>query len=125
MNFLDFLKIKEWSESFQRVTKKIPSSKDYKKGELDKLKKFNAAISLNLTWIFIGLISSNWEIFSILLLIHLIFESIIKFIGEYKIISKFVFFMRLFIMTGSIFILVMNHFHWNLNLFQLFLGFIR
>lgn len=120
MNFMDFLKIKEWFESFQRVTKKIPTSKDFKKGELDKLKKYNASISLNLVWIFIGLISSNWEMFTILLIIHLIFEWMIKLIGEFKTISKFLFFLRLSISTILIFVLVMNHFHWNLNLFHFF-----
>jgi hypothetical protein len=118
--FFNFLKLKEWSNSFQKITKKLPTIKDFRKGDFDKFKKYDALITLNLFWLFLGLITENWKIFGILLIYHILTEFIINIIGEFKIISKFLSLKKFIILTVLVFVLVMNHFHWQQNLYNLF-----
>jgi hypothetical protein len=123
INFLlevfEYLRIKEWFNSFEKVTKKKPTVKDFKKGDLENYKKFNSVLAINSFWLFFGILSSSWKIFILLLIFNFLNGVLIKIIGEFRLISKILFLMKAIIITLSILILTINHFHLHLDLFGL------
>jgi len=124
VEFFNYLKIKEWFKSFEKVTKKIPNDKDFKKGDLEKFKKFNGVVGLNFLWLFFGVMSGSWKIFLLILSFNLIIDFLIHSIGEFKMFSKIINFIRTSITTISILILCLNHFHLHLDLYKLLTTFL-
>jgi hypothetical protein len=119
MEFFNYLKIKEWHKSFEKVTKKIPNDKDFKKGDLEKFKKFNGVIGINFLWIFFGIMSESWKIFLLILSFNLIINLLTHIIGEFKMFSKIINFIKIIVISATILILCLNHFHLHLDLFKL------
>jgi hypothetical protein len=115
----DYIRIKEWFVSFKKITNKTPTSKDFKKGDLDKFKKLSGVIGLNFFWIFFGILSSNWKIFLAILIISSLMDLLIHTIGQFKSISKLILIFKTLVTTLSILILTINHFHLHLDLFEL------
>lgn len=115
----DYIRIKEWFVSFKKITNKTPTSKDFKKGDLDKFKKLSGVIGLNFFWIFFGILSSNWKIFLAILIISSLMDLLIHTIGQFKSISKLILIFKTLATTLSILILTINHFHLHLDLFEL------
>jgi hypothetical protein len=124
-NFFHYLKIKEWFKSFQKVTNKFPTNKDFKKGEFNKFKNYNGVVALNFLWFFFGVITLNWKIFFIGLILNITIDLITRLIGEFKFLSKILSLIKFIIINLIIFTIVMNHFHWNVDLYNLLITFIR
>ena len=120
--FFEYIKLKEWVESFKKVTKKEPIEKDFKKGNYDRFRKYTGIIGINLIWLFLGIISDSWKIFMVVLLFTRIVDFICHLIGEYKLFSKLINLLKLSILTISVLILCLNHFHLHLDLFKLLSG---
>jgi hypothetical protein len=122
--FFDYIKLKEWVHSFKKVTKREPLEKDFKKGDYEKHRKYAGIIGLYLIWLFVGFISDSWKVFMILLLFVRLIDLICYLIGEFKMFCKLLNLSKLILLTISILILCINHFHLHLDLYQLLLGFI-
>lgn len=119
----EYIKIREWFKSYKKVTKKIPTDKDFKKGEFDKYNNYNGIISLNFFWLFLGILSNSWKIFLIVLLISILIDSIVYVVGEFNTLSKLLSVMKIIFITSSVIVLTINHFHLHLDLFSLLVGF--
>ena len=124
-HFFDYIRVKEWSISFQKVTKRFPSDKDFKRGDFEKFKKYSGVVALNFFWLFFGILSSSWKIYLVLLSLHLFINLIIRAIGEFKMFSKYLLLIKILIINLSILVLTINHFHLHLNLFQILLNIFR
>ena len=122
INYFDFMRIKEWFKSFYKVTKKYPSNSDFKKGELDKYKRYNGFSGLNFIWFFLGLVTPSWKLFLFLNLLNAMIEVLCNLIGEFKLFSKILGALKLTFMTLMILLLVINHFHLHMDLFSWFLS---
>jgi hypothetical protein len=118
----DYIRIKEWFFSFKKVTNKIPTDKDFKRGDLEKYKNLNGVVSTNLLWLFFGILSGNWKIFLLILSISLIVDGFVYLIGQFKLISKLIFLLKTILISASILILTINHFHLHMDLYQLLSG---
>lgn len=119
LEYFDYIKIKEWSKSFEKVTKKPPLEKEFKKGDLVKYRKYNGILALNFLWLFLGIITASWKIFLILLILNFFTNLICKLIGEFRIFSVFLNFTKNILIVFSILILCVNHFHLHLDLYNL------
>jgi hypothetical protein len=118
----NFLRIREWLISYQKITNRNPSDKDFRKGDLQKYKKLGGVVNLNLLWLFFGLLSASWKIFMIILLFSYLLDFLIYMIGQFKNLSKLIFLLKIVTITILIFILAINHFHLHLDLFRLLLS---
>jgi hypothetical protein len=117
--YFDYIKIREWFISFQKVTKKIPTVEDFKRGEFEKYKKFNGVEGLNFLWIFFGILTQSWKFFLLLIFFNIAISLVINFIGQFRPISKFINFIKFIIISLSILLLTINHFHLHLDLYSL------
>lgn len=120
-NFFKFTKIKEWTIKFNKVAKRNPIKSDYKEKEYDQLISFGFLMAINFIWIFFGLLTKSWVIFSILLLFNLLVNLLTKTIGQFSTISTIIQFIKLLVITGMVGLLVINHFHLHLNLYKIIL----
>jgi hypothetical protein len=118
-NFFEYLKIKEWYVSFEKITKSIPTKKEFRQGDYDKFRKFNGVFALNFLWFFFGIVGQNWKIFMLLIFIHLFTQTLSKLIGQFLMFIKFFQFMIQIIISSTILLLCINHFHLHLDLFEL------
>lgn len=118
-NFFGYIKIKEWFKSYQKITKKTPSTDKFKKGELDKLKNYSSLMNLNFVWLFFGLITTNWKFLILTLTLNSVLGLVTHFIGEFRTISKILSLLNLILICSVILVTSMNHFHYQKDLFNI------
>jgi hypothetical protein len=120
-NFLKYISIKNWSDSFKKVT-----GKDPKKSEFRSIEDYNIfSIYVTFTfvefiWILIGLTSSSWYIFLSLLITELFYRFYISVTSLTLFVNKIIgqiFYCLKFII---ILLLILNHFHFHINWINLF-----
>lgn len=116
--FFDYIRIREWFVSFEKITKKFPSDKDFKRGDFEKYKKFNGVEGINFLWIFFGILTQSWKFFLLLLGFNILISILVNLIGQFKTISKFILFTKFIVISLSILLLVINHFHLHMDLFN-------
>jgi hypothetical protein len=120
-NFFKISKIKEWNIKFNKVTGKNPIKSDYKEKEFESFISFGLIMIINFIWIFFGLLTTSWIIFSLLLIFNLLVNLISKAIGLFTNVSNILQFVKLCIVTGFIGLLVINHYHLHLDLYKIIL----
>ena len=116
--FHKVLKIKEWAISFKKVSGKEPSKTDFKSKEYDLFLSSNSVLILNFFWLFFGLITSEWRIFGLLMII----SSILNLFGllflkyKFRTISNLLQYIKMLTITIIVGLLVMNHFHFHIDM---------
>lgn len=118
-NFFKISKIREWSIKFNKVTGRKPIKSEYKENTHGQLLAFESLIGINFIWIFFGLVTKSWIIFSIILIFNLILNLITNTIGWFNKLSTTIQFLKIAIITLFIGILVINHFHLHKDLYQI------
>lgn len=117
INFKRFEKISEWLMSFKKVTGKSPDKQDYRRDDYSFLLKRNIYAIFESTWSLLGLLSNDWFIFLGILIYTKLFGIALKEI-RFTIIGKVMFFKLIlgkFIIYSFI---VLNHFHFHINLWE-------
>lgn len=117
VNFKRFEKISEWIVSFKKVTGKSPEVKDYREGDYNFLLKRNIYAIFESIWSILGILSSNWFVFIGIFIYTKLFGMAIKDI-RFTLFGKLMF---LKLILGKFVIyafLVLNHFHFKVNLWQ-------
>jgi hypothetical protein len=117
--FTDYLFVKEFLLKFEKVTGKKPEKKDFSKSNYEMNNFIALNTSMKILWMFVGLISQNWLFF----LLYFFYNPLFSFFSKTKIkvISNSIEFIRLTIDIALICVLVINHFHFHLNLTSLIL----
>lgn len=111
-----FYKIENWVLKFKKVTGLIPKKTDFKNNDYNIYISVGIYYMIEFFWLCVGLISSNWVLFLIVILISMIMKKIISYSPLFmKIFFGFIF--NLFI-SSFIFYSVINHFHFR-NLIEL------
>jgi hypothetical protein len=117
INYNKILQIQDWVLAFKKVAQKDPTKKDFRSQEDYNLFLGYGTISVvESIWIIFGLLSGNWQIFLILLLSGVILKNVLEY--SPKTLKKVVGFTFSFIRTITTLILVLNHFHFHLNIFE-------
>lgn len=114
--------LREFVLKFEKVTNKKPEKNDFS-GKLYETYTYVKVVELsNFIWFFVGLISSNWIIFLMYFIYNLLI-SILLINGNIKWVNISIEFLRHLMNVALLAILVFNHFHFKLNLTNLFLSF--
>ena len=118
--FKKYVYVKEFLEKFQKVTGNIPKKSDYSENNFEFINFVLAVELLNSFWFFLGLIGANWLVFLLFFVIFSLITLLIKLI-KIKFLSDSLIFLKLTFVVFTLSLLVFNHYHFHLNLTQIFL----
>lgn len=110
--YSNFVDVKEWVLKFNKVTKSNAEKSDFKSEDDYYLLIGLSALSIfEFIWILFGVISDNWIIFTIMLLINLILNQIFQIgVTKFQKVIGTMFIVFKLIIT---IIMVLNHFHFG------------
>lgn len=117
--YFSFFKTSEWVEKFQKVTNKKPQKSDFKKDEFSEWISFSILLIIDTLWLFCGVLTKSWKIFLLILIFNFILNLLLKLTGKFSTISKIIHFIKLIVITFTIGLLTMNHFHLHLDIWEL------
>lgn len=122
MKYSKIQKTKNWVDAFLKVTKRKPNKDDMKSEDFQELNSFNSVLTFDFLWMFFGLITNSWKFFLLLLVVNFILNIIINQSKSFKKVIFILGFVKICLITSSIGLLVINHFHLHKDLYQEFLG---
>ena len=116
--YFKFIDVKEWIIKFTEKIKRTPIKSDYR-----SLQEYNMMVSFGLImvfeslWFILGLLTSNWKIFGIVLLFNMLSKVIIDKLPfpVQKVVGSLLSIIR----SILIIVLVINHFHLHYDLYSL------
>ena len=118
MKYSKIQKTKNWVDAFLKVTKRKPNKDDMKSEDFQELNSFNSVLTFDFLWIFFGLITNSWKFFLLLLVVNFILNIIINQSKSFKKVIFILGFVKICLITSSIGLLVINHFHLHKDLYQ-------
>lgn len=114
--FITIFKLHEWVTKFKKVTNRIPTRNDYRtKEDQGLLLTWSFTLILTGTWFIIGLLSSNWIIFSGVIILNFIFN-ITSFFIKINNIKIAIGILKYSIIILSVLFLILNRFHFHINM---------
>lgn len=120
INFFKFSKVRHWILTYQKVTGKEIIRKDFRSvEEYNIFTIFSLFILTEFTWFTVGLVSSSWYIFLGLITIGLLVRLISRSFN-FNIVSITLGFINQLIKFLTILFLILNHFHFHLDLMSLY-----
>jgi hypothetical protein len=120
INFFKFSKIRHWILTYQKVTGKEINRKDFKSvEEYNIFTIFSLFILSEFVWFTVGLVSSSWYVFLILISTSLFIRLLSRSLNFNVISITLGFFNQLFKFLTILF-LILNHFHFHIDLISLF-----
>lgn len=118
------LKIKEWYDAFAKVSKRKPLPSDAKgpvsPDDINLLTGIYVIGIVEFIWTLLGLLGGSWKVFLALFIIYGISGILRNFLKPFSISSKILGYLTLFIKTITFCLLVINHFHLHIDLFNEF-----
>lgn len=115
--------ITEWLSKYKLVTGKNPVIEDFRnKNDHDLLLFWSFTVVSTVLWMLFGLLSNQWIIFLFIFLINIALNSIKKIFSSIKKVKLFLTFIKSFIGLSIIIFLVLNHFHFKLDLMDILFG---
>jgi len=124
MKYSKIQKTKNWVDAFFKVTKRKPNKDDMKSEDFQELNSFNSVLTLDFLWMFFGLITNSWKFFLLLLIVNFLFNILIFQLKSIKKVSFVLGFLKMTLITFSIGLLVINHFHLHKDLYEMVLSLI-
>ena len=120
INFFKFSKIRHWISTYQKVTNKDVSRKDFRTIEEYNIFTIYSIFTIcEFIWFLIGLVSNSWYVF--LSLIFLSFTTrILSNLLKHNFVYNTLGFSIQFIKFLAILILILNHFHFHIDWIELF-----
>jgi hypothetical protein len=112
-------KIKEWVIKFKKVTSREPSQKEYKDKDFQYFSSYASISIMNFLWMFFGLITKSWYVFSFTIIINICVNLFTKHIGEFTIIGRILQLLKAIFTSLIIGFLVINHFHLHLDIYKM------
>lgn len=118
-NYFKFFTIKNWAIKFKKVTGKDPISKDYRSdGDRHLFMTYGISSIIISIWLLLGIITSSWYIYIILIVSNIIILRIGNKIKN-DTINMFAGFLLTIVKCIIIYLLIMNHFHFHYNWLEL------
>lgn len=116
--FKTIYKIKEWTIKYKKVTSKEPTKKEFNDKDFQYFSSYASIDIINFLWLFFGLITKSWYVFSFMILLNLSINIVTKYIGEFTIIGRVLEFTKTLFTCFIIGFLVINHFHLHLDIYK-------
>lgn len=111
----------DWAFKFKKVTKRNPQVKDFTEGLcFNSLLFWSFTVVVSVSWIIIGILSGLWFIYLGLLLSNITFNRLSKLFDRMPNIRRKLMFTKCLILTAVISFLVLNHFHFKIDLISFF-----
>jgi len=109
--------IKEWYQKFKKVTQKDPKKEDFRsETEYSLFLSIGCFSVFQSLWLIVGLLTGSWKIFGILLILSLLMRIFFEILSYT--LQKIVGSLFTTLISFSILLLVINHFHLHLDLFK-------
>jgi hypothetical protein len=124
MKYSKIQKTKNWVDAFSKVTKRKPNKDDMKSEDFQDLNSFNSVLTFDFLWMFFGLITNSWKFFLLLLIVNFLFNILILQSKSMKRVIFILGFLKMCLITFSIGLLVINHFHLHKDLYEVVLSLI-
>lgn len=117
-----FEKIREWFVKFKKITNRDPKKSEYQDGEKEKLQTYTSVMTVDFLWLFLGLLTNDIKLFAVTLGMTYILTLMTKTVGDFTPVSKGIGFLKILMVTVVITMSSLNHFHGNMDLWQLIVG---
>jgi hypothetical protein len=115
--------ITEWLSKYKLVTGKNPVIEDFRnKGDHDLLLFWSFTVVSTVMWMLFGLLSNQWGVFLFIFLVNIALNSAKKIFSSIRKIKLLLTFIKSFIGLSIIVFLVLNYFHFKLDLMDLLFG---
>ena len=119
MRYSKIQKTQNWIDAFFKVTKRRPNKSDMKTEDFQQINSFNSVVTLDFLWLFFGLITNSWKFYLLVLGLNFILNIIFNNTKSMKKINFLVGFSKMTLITSSIGLLVINHFHLHKDLYEM------
>jgi hypothetical protein len=112
-------KLEEWSKAVKKITGNSPEVNSYTASQIKWIFFLFIYYIMYILWFFVGLFSGLWKIYLLMIGITTLIVCISAFFKN-VLIKLFFSYLTIFIRIIFIFVIVANHFYWNLNATELF-----
>ncbi len=120
INFIKFFNIRNWALTFKRVTGKDVESKDFRTREdYNIFTIYSVFLFFEIIWLLFGIATSEWYVFLSLIISTLTVNFITKY-SKILLLSKIIGTFFSFLKFSLILFLILNHFHFHINLLSFF-----
>jgi hypothetical protein len=120
INFFKFNNIKEWAITYKKVTGNDIDKNDFRKKEdYNIFTIYSLFIFIEIVWFLFGLITSDYRTFLLILIFNIINMTFNKFF-KVNFFTKIIGFFICVINFSSILFLILNHFHFHIQVLGLF-----
>ena len=120
-NFLKFITIKNWFDSFKKITGKDAKKSDFRSPEdYNIFSIYVTFIFAEFFWLLFGLATSSWYIFLPLLTLDMCYKFFVSSTSNLLSLKKVIGQTFSCIKFSIILILILNHFHLHINWIELF-----
>jgi hypothetical protein len=121
INFFRIQKTKYWIDTFFKVTKRKPNADEIKIEDYNRVISLRQLFIVDFFWLFFGLVTSSWKFFLLILVYNFFINIIIRKVEKFKKISILFEYSKLIIISASIGVSVINHFHLHIDLYKYFI----
>jgi len=120
MSYHESSLVKEWAVAFKRVSKKDPVKSNFKsEREFNSYTLSNSGYKMEVMFFILGMLTSSWPIYFTLLTLQIF----VSMLNKYSIFNKTFGFLFQITKSITIILLVMNHFHFHKNIYDLIITF--
>lgn len=120
INFFKFNYIRNWAVTYKKVTGNEIDKKDFRKKEdYNIFTIYSLFLFIEIIWFLFGLITSNYSLFLLILITNIFNMFLNKFI-KMNFLTKTLGFITCVINFSLILFLILNHFHFHLELLRFF-----
>lgn len=119
LNYFKYLKVRNWSETFKKVTNHPPIMTDFRnKDEYNVFITYPIFSFLQMIWFIFGLISNSWYVFLTIIVSNILISYFSRSIN-FLLIEKIIGFSFNLIKLVLVLLLIINHFHLHYDWIEL------
>lgn len=120
LNYFKYLKVRNWSETFKKVTSGPPIITDFRnKEEYNIFVTYPIFSIFQMIWFLFGLISNSWYVFFSIIVLNILLSHFNKSVNV-SFIEKITGFTFSLIKLVVVLLLTINHFHLHYDWIELF-----
>jgi hypothetical protein len=121
MRFNKIQRIKNWIESFFKVTQKKPKKEDMNSEEYKLVNAYETLMMTNLLWMFFGLITKSWKLYAIVLVANFLMNLLLINTKKFRVLNYIFEMIRFLLVVLCLGFAVINHFHLHIDIVDLIL----
>lgn len=128
-NFYTLYEHKDWADRYKIVIGSLPKKKQFDTRSYSKYTTYISIEAMNIVWLLLGIVSNSWMVYLTLIFILALTNYLNRYIESlHNIAQKLRFkinisirFVYHIILTFTMAFLILNHFHFHINIFDFLL----